>query len=52
MPIHQRAPKQANKSNRAVFGVHVNAHSTGFYTSNIQHFSWLDNWVSWGRRGR
>ncbi|KAG2500359.1 hypothetical protein HYH03_001933 [Edaphochlamys debaryana] len=42
MPIMREI--QMNRSDIALFGVHANAHSTGYYTSSDTHFAWLDNW--------
>ncbi|EFJ41384.1 hypothetical protein VOLCADRAFT_98596 [Volvox carteri f. nagariensis] len=35
---------QVNRSDIALFGIKVNFRSTGFYVSDLKHFSWLDNW--------
>ncbi|GFR46535.1 hypothetical protein Agub_g8126 [Astrephomene gubernaculifera] len=38
---------RVNGSDLSLFGVHVNAHSTGFYVSNRKHFTFLDNWCQY-----
>ncbi|PNW75564.1 hypothetical protein CHLRE_12g531750v5 [Chlamydomonas reinhardtii] len=35
---------QVNRSDIALFGVKVNFHTTGFYVTDMKHFSLLDNW--------
>ncbi|GLI65058.1 hypothetical protein VaNZ11_008484 [Volvox africanus] len=42
MPFMHEA--QVNRSDVALFGMKVNFRSTGFYVTEMRHFSWLDNW--------